>query len=258
MPGVGMRHDLLVVPRHPLRWAGCQFLGVALQLDQVVEGIGTAQLTGVNQTHEQVAYLRSVQRPIEQSILSVKNGPLQCPFDEVIVERRSRFPQEQSQCLPMPQQILDSLAQAGVGLGLALRKLRLQPVMELLHHQAAVRLMKLQPLLGRQAALAGLGIVAIHLAQHLQYIATLVGEVLRYFYKLSSSVGEAVRQQNLHSRRQLGNIARERVAHLNDRARSFGPLLQHLGKVLASVQTVWQACGSWQRREGYFEPGRQF
>jgi len=84
MPGVGMRHDLLVVPRHPLRWAGCQFLGVALQLDQVVEGIGTAQLTGVNQTHEQVAYLRSVQRPIEQSILSVKNGPLQCPFDELL------------------------------------------------------------------------------------------------------------------------------------------------------------------------------
>jgi hypothetical protein len=52
---------------------------VALQLDQVVEGVGAAQLTGVNQTHEQVARLRPVQRPIEQGILPLQNGPLQCP-----------------------------------------------------------------------------------------------------------------------------------------------------------------------------------
>jgi hypothetical protein len=51
--------------RHPLRRAGLQFLGVALQLDEVVEGVGAAQLTGVNQTHEPVAHLRPVQRPIE-------------------------------------------------------------------------------------------------------------------------------------------------------------------------------------------------
>ena len=58
---------------------------MALQLGQVVEGVGAAQLTSVNQAHEQVAHLRPVQRPIEQSILPVKNCPLQRPFDEVVV-----------------------------------------------------------------------------------------------------------------------------------------------------------------------------
>lgn len=36
---------------------------------------------------------------------------------------------------------------------------------------------------------------------------------------------EAVGQQNLHPRGQLRNIARERVTHLNGRARVLGPLL---------------------------------
>ena len=57
---------------------------MALQLGQVVEGVGAAQLTSVNQAHEQVAHLRPVQRPIEQGILPVKNRPLQRPFDEVM------------------------------------------------------------------------------------------------------------------------------------------------------------------------------
>src|SRR6266851_677960 len=95
--------------------------------------------------------------------------------------------------------------------------------------------MKLQPFVGRQAGLAGFGFVAIHLAQHLQYIATFVGKVRRYFHELSSPMGEAVRQQNLHPRSQLRNVARERVTHLNGRARVLGPLLQHVGDVLASM-----------------------
>jgi hypothetical protein len=39
----------------------------------------------------------------------------------------------------------------------------------------------------------------------------LVGKVRRYFHELSSSMGEAVCQQNLHPRSQLRNIARECV-----------------------------------------------
>src|SRR4029077_11678461 len=50
-------------------------------LGQVVEGVGVTQLTGVNQTHEQIAHIRPIQRPIEQGILPVKNRPLQRPFD---------------------------------------------------------------------------------------------------------------------------------------------------------------------------------
>src|SRR5580658_2672535 len=74
-----------VVPRHPLRGLRLHFLSMALQLDQVVEGVGVAQLTSVNQTHEQIAHIRPIQRPIKQGILPVKNGPLQRPFANVVI-----------------------------------------------------------------------------------------------------------------------------------------------------------------------------
>src|SRR4029077_16224842 len=107
--------------------------------------------------------------------------------------------------------------------------------MELLHHRAAALLMKLQALFRLQTTLSRFGLVTIHLAQHLQYISTLIGKVPRYFHELSSSLSEAVGQQNLNPRSQLRNIARERVAHLNGRGRVLGTLLQHLGKVLAGM-----------------------
>lgn len=50
--------------RHDCR----QFPGMLLQLDQVAERVGAAQLAGVNQAHKQVPNLRAVQGPIEQSI----------------------------------------------------------------------------------------------------------------------------------------------------------------------------------------------
>jgi len=129
----------------------------------------------------------------------------------------------------------DRLAQPRVRLRLALGELRFQPVMELLHHGAATLLMKLQALFRPQTTLSRFGLVTIHLAQHLQYVATLIGKVPRYFHELSSSMGEAVRQQNLNPRSQLRNIARERVAHLNGRARVLGTLLQYIGDVLAGM-----------------------
>jgi hypothetical protein len=45
----------------------------------------------VNQAHEQITQFRPVQRPIEQSILPVKNRPLQRPFDEVVTSLIDRF-----------------------------------------------------------------------------------------------------------------------------------------------------------------------
>jgi hypothetical protein len=50
-------------------------------------------------------------------------------------------------------------------------------------------LMKLQALFRLQPTLPRFCIVTIDLAQHLQYIATLIGKVRRYFYELSPSVG---------------------------------------------------------------------
>jgi hypothetical protein len=60
-------------------------------------------------------------------------------------------------------------------------------------------LMKLQPLRPGQAMLTGFGIVAIHMAKHLQYVAAVVGEVCRHLHELPSSMREAVPQQDLYS-----------------------------------------------------------
>jgi len=57
---------------------------MALQFDQVVEGVGATQLACVDQDHEQIADLSSVQSAIKQRILSMENGALQGPFCDVI------------------------------------------------------------------------------------------------------------------------------------------------------------------------------
>jgi hypothetical protein len=41
-------------------------------------------VTGVNQAHIQVTHLSSIECPIEQCVLPVQNGPLQCPFHDVM------------------------------------------------------------------------------------------------------------------------------------------------------------------------------
>ena len=74
---------LAVVAGHPLGRASYQLLSVTLQFCQVVERVSAAQLAGVNQAHEQVPHLRSVQGPVEQSVLPVQNDPFQCPFDDI-------------------------------------------------------------------------------------------------------------------------------------------------------------------------------
>jgi len=99
----------------------------------------------------------------------------------------------------VPQQILDRLPKPRVGLRLSLVKLRFQPRVQLIHHRLAALLMKSQPLFLSQTALARFGIVAIHLAQHLQHVAAFAGEVLRYVHELPASVRETVGQQDLHA-----------------------------------------------------------
>jgi hypothetical protein len=61
--------------------------------------------------------------------------------------------------------------------------------MEFVHHREAMLLMKLQALFRPQTTLPRFCVVTIHLAQHFQYIATLIGKVRRNFYDLSPSVG---------------------------------------------------------------------
>jgi hypothetical protein len=59
-----------------------------LQLGKI-EGIGSVQLAGENQAHEQVADAGSVQRFVEERVLAVQNRFLQGTLDDVVVERRA-------------------------------------------------------------------------------------------------------------------------------------------------------------------------
>ena len=57
-----------------------ELIGVALKLGQVVEGIGPAELAGVNQAHEDIAELGSTSRSsncrVSQAWSSAIVGPL--------------------------------------------------------------------------------------------------------------------------------------------------------------------------------------
>ncbi len=151
--------------------------GVPLQLGQVVERVGAAQLAGVNQAHEQVAHLRPVQRPIEQCVLAVQHRPLQCPFDDVVVQRRPSLPQKQSSmAVQCRSRYVIALPSPEFGSVFRSANCASSQSMQLLHHRPAVLLMKPQPLLRRQAALTRFGIVAVHLAQHLQHVTAFARE----------------------------------------------------------------------------------
>ena len=74
---------------HPLLRTTVQFFTVLLELSQVVEGVGTTKLAGVNQAHEQIAYVCTVLGLVEKGVLAMKDGLLQGTFAKVVVQRPS-------------------------------------------------------------------------------------------------------------------------------------------------------------------------
>ena len=66
------RQRLAVIPGHPFRWITLQLRGVPLLLGQIIERIGSVQLAGVNQTHEQIADSGAIQRLVEERVLAVQ------------------------------------------------------------------------------------------------------------------------------------------------------------------------------------------
>ena len=70
-------------PRHPRRRILWQ-LRVPEQFGQIVERIGSVQLTGVDQAHEQVAHPGAMQRLVEQRVLAVQDGFLESPLGDVM------------------------------------------------------------------------------------------------------------------------------------------------------------------------------
>ena len=78
------RQRLAVVPGHPVRRLLFQFLGMPLQLSQIIERIDTVQLACVYQTHEQIADSGAVQCFIEEYIPAVQNRFSQGAFQMLL------------------------------------------------------------------------------------------------------------------------------------------------------------------------------
>ena len=74
---------------------------VKLQLCEVLGGIGSVELTGVDQGHEEIAHGGAVQRLVEQCIPAIQNRFFQCPFDDIVVDWRARLLEEQRQLPPV-------------------------------------------------------------------------------------------------------------------------------------------------------------
>ena len=146
----------------PLSGIGGQFLRVPLQLGHILERVHASQLTGMDQTHEEVARFGAVQGLVEQRIFAMEHGALQRLFADVVVERRASLAQKHRQSLPVPEQICDGFAQPRVQLGLLFVDLRFQPRVQLLHHRSAVLLMEAQSLSRRQLSFTCLRIVVIY------------------------------------------------------------------------------------------------
>ena len=149
----------------------------------------------------------AVQRAIKQRVLAMQHGTFQRAFANIVIQRCAGFPQKRGQPFPVAQQIGDGFAQTRVWFHLLQCKLRFQPLVQLLHHRAAVLLMKLETLRWRKFSRARLRIVFIYVAQRLQNIAALFREVRGHFDKLPASVRQAVGQQDLGAVTQFGRIA---------------------------------------------------
>ncbi len=68
----------------------------------------------MNEAHEEVADGGTVQGLIEEGVFSVKDGLFQDPLTDVVVERGSRYTEEERQFAQVIQHVLDRLAQGGV------------------------------------------------------------------------------------------------------------------------------------------------
>ncbi len=96
---------------------------------------------------------------------------------------------------------------------LVLRKLILQPLVQIVHHRRAVRLMKRQPFFRREAALFRFGVEAVYGTQRLQHIPAFFGEVRGNVYNLPPSMRQTVGQKDFHTR-QLRRVPRGRASHI--------------------------------------------
>ncbi len=77
---------LAVVSGHPFRRVLFQLFGLPLQLGEVVKGISSVQLAGMDQAHEQVTDFGAVQSLIEERVFAVQDRFLESSFDDIIFD----------------------------------------------------------------------------------------------------------------------------------------------------------------------------
>ena len=114
-----------IVPRHPVIRMFSEVRRIQLQLIQVVERICTVELASINQAHKDVTDVGAIVSLVEHGILAVKDGLLECPFTNIVVQRRARLTQEQRHRLPTLEQVVDRLSHGRVGLDQLLIELAL-------------------------------------------------------------------------------------------------------------------------------------
>ena len=68
--------------------------GVPLQRGKIVEGVGTVELAGVDQAHEKIPDLRTVEGAVKQRIFAMQHGPLEHLFAEIIIQWGARLAQK--------------------------------------------------------------------------------------------------------------------------------------------------------------------
>ena len=137
----------------------------------------------------------------------------------------------------MIAQVRDRLAEAGVRFDAMLVDLRREPRLQVVHERPAVRLVKREPLVRGEPLRPRVGVVAIHLAQRLEHVATLGRKTRRDLHKPAPRVRETIPEDH---RQRLRQIPREGIAHLDRRPELGRPRGEHVREIFARVPAAGQ------------------
>ena len=202
------------------------------QCREILEGVFSRQLTGVNEAHEDIAHVSSMKGLVEIAVFTMEHRHLQDPFTEVVVEWGSFDVQEPGEFVPPLEHVVDGLPQARVGLDELPGELLLAPAPELGHHGAALFLVERQPLPGREPLFSGLIIVMVDPGEKLYDVRTGLRKSLHDIHELPSSMGQAVGEDGLEA---FGQVSAGPVTHLERRGNALLPLLKDVFEIFSGM-----------------------
>jgi len=101
------RQRLTVIPGHPVLRPMDELLSVLLHLGQIVEGIGRAELAAVDEAYEEVAHAGTVFGLVEERSFAMKNGLLERPLADIIIQRCPSHSQKEGELAPVIFHVCD-------------------------------------------------------------------------------------------------------------------------------------------------------